>query len=406
MPWKVRCKLDLRMMFVSAVKSGKWGLSEVCRQFTISRKTGYKWLARYEAEGEAGLQERSCRPLKIHYSTDPVVRDSLIAERKAHPYWGARKLCERLRWEGIKPPPERTANRILRRQGLVEVRRVSLEEPRRFESLQPNDLWQVDHKKAIHGGWFSRAVPFLVVDDSTRYLIELRALPDKGTISTWNVLWNIFGELGLPVAILSDNDFVFHGPTGPSQIEVRLMRLGINMLHGRPYHPQTQGKVERLNETLDTELLRNASFRQSQEIQPGFDSFRHRYNFERPHEAIGMEVPGALYRMSERHRPDVLPEVEYPNGAVLRKVQKDGWISWKGYAISVGVGLFGQSVEVRETAGEIEVYYGRYRILGHSLNEETTRRIDKVGGRRKFTNLKGNIVQAKAPTTTSPEENV
>lgn len=383
MPWVEASRVELRRMFIAVVESGKCTFCEACRQFTISRKTGYKWLARYRKQGKAGLEDRSRRPKAIRYATDPEVVELVLKERKAHRDWGARKICATLKRKGIKTPPERTTNRILKRSGMVEERKVKQGEPQRFERAHPNDLWQMDHKAAVHGLWFRRAVPFVVLDDCSRYLLGLRSLPDKGLFSTWNALWDLLREFGLPAAILSDRDYVFHGPVGPSQLEVRLMRLGIQILHGRPYHPQTQGKVERFNGTLERTVLGNRHFRTAEELQAAFDQFRYEYNFERPHDALGLEVPGSRYKPSLRACPSRLPQIEYPTGAVLRKVQKDGWISWKGQCIEVGVGLHGQRVEVCEGEGEIEVYFGQYRILGRKLEEDMKTRDDKVGGRKR-----------------------
>jgi len=381
MPWREASRVELRRLFISVARDGKLRFAAACREFGISRKTGYKWMHRYCLGGEEGLKDRSRRPRKIRQGVDPQIVKELLKEKKAYPDWGARKLCVRLVRRGIMPPPERTANRILKRAGMVEERVKAQRDPMGFERPRPNDLWQIDHKSAIHGAWARRAVPFLVSDDHSRYLVGLRSLPDKGLESTWTALWEIFGEYGLPVAILSDNDQVFHGRVGPSRFEARLMRLGIEVLHGRPYHPQTQGKVERLGGTLQRELLRNGTFRSAEELQAAFDRFRRIYNFERPHESLGMEVPAVRYRPSPRVRPDRLPEVEYPSGVCLRSVQKDGWISWKGSCIEVGVGFHGQRVEVREVGQGIEVYYGRFRILGTTLEHHKTRE-QKLSGAR------------------------
>jgi transposase InsO family protein len=379
MPWKEVRRVELRRLFVAACEEGGGGVAEACRRFGISRKTGYKWLGRYEAEGSEGLKDRSRRPHRVRYATDDAVVARLVAQRQAHGYWGVRKLCRRLEDQGVAVPPERTANRILKRAGLVLARTSGPPEVQRFERSRPNALWQMDHKKAVHGRWARRSVPWVVVDDASRYLLALRSLPDKGLASTWAALWETFGDLGLPEAMLSDNDGLFHGRRGPSQLEVRLLRLGIPLLHGRPYHPQTQGKVERLNGTLEQEVLRDGVFHSEAELQAGYDAFRERYNFERPHEALGLAVPASRYRPSERRRPAALPEMTYPSGAVLRRVQKDGWISWRGWAVEVGEGLFGQRVEVREADGDLEVYYGPYRLLGWTPDGSAQRRHQKLG---------------------------
>lgn len=383
MPWHEVSRVESRRMFVSAVESGNWSFREVCHQFGVSRKTGYKWFGRWKREGEEGLEDRSRRPKVIRYTTDPEVEALLLADRKAHPTWGAPKLCKRLEHKGIQPPPIRTANRILKRAGMINTRKVPREELIHFERSRPNELWQIDHKRAIHGRWARRTVPFVVEDDCTRYCVGLRALPDKGLISTWGALWEIFGEFGLPESILSDNDQIFHGTVGPSQFEARLMRLGIRVLHGRPYHPQTQGKVERLNGTLERDLLRDGYFTSCEELQSGFDRFRYDYNFERPHEALGMDFPGSRYRPSTRVRPEKLPEMGYSSKSVVRKVNKDGWISFRGYCFEVGRGLHRQHVEVRENDGGIEIYYGPYRLQGRRWDETVRTVADKLGRHRR-----------------------
>jgi len=385
MPWKEVEKVELRRMFVSRVESGSSSVAGTCREFGISRVTGYKWLERYREGGGEGLRDRSRRPQRVAAGTDAEQAAALIADRQAHPSWGARKLRVRLSWAGGEVPSERTVHRIIKRAGLVRPEAGPAEASQRFERGWPNELWQMDHKGAIHGSWARRTVPLTVEDDCTRYLVGLRALPDKGLDSTWGALWGLFGEFGLPEAMLTDNDQVFHGRKGPSQLEARLLRLGIGVYHGRIYHPQTQGKVERLHGTLSVDLLRDGSFHSGEELQAGLDRFREEYNFERPHEALGMAVPGSRYRPSERQRPERLPAMEYGFGAELRRVQKDGWISWKGYCIEVGMGLWGERVEVREMEGGVEVYYGRHRILGEAVGAGTKRRSEKLGvgpGRR------------------------
>lgn len=362
MPWQEVGKVELRRLFVAAVESGRGSFSGLCREFRISRACGYKWWRRYRREGVEGLEELSRRPRRSPGATAGAVEARVVEERSRHPAWGARKLLKRLEWSGVAAPSERTVNRILSRQGLISARERGQEAPGRFERSGPNELWQVDHKAAFHGRWGVRAVPLVVEDDATRYLVGLRSLPDKGLVSTWGALWEMFGEFGLPEAILTDNDAVFSGGVGPSHLESYLMRLRIQVLHGRPRHPQTQGKVERLNGTLARELVVSRNFGVGTELQPAFDRFRQEYNFERPHEALGLEVPGSRYLPSSRRCSEGLPEMEYGSGAVLRKVNTWGRISIRKRQYAAGRGLCGEWVEIREVEGSWEVYYGPYRI--------------------------------------------
>lgn len=362
MPWQEVDRVELRRIFIERVRSGGVNMSEACRDFGISRPTGYKWLRRYEQEGALGLNDRSRCPLRVA-STSPKMVEAIISERSRRK-WGARKIRKRLETLGNSPPSERTVNRVLKRAGLQSRRKSEQVPPRRFERSRPNALWQMDHKSAIRGKWRSRSVPFVVLDDHSRYLLCLRSLPDKGLESTWSWLWNIFSDVGLPDSILSDNDIVFAGRNGPSQVEARLMRLDIEVIHGRPYHPQTQGKVERFNGTLERELLRDGFFEDPSDLQDGFDQFRYEYNFERPHEALDLEVPASRYAPSNRVRPSALPEVEYKDGSLLRKVDPGGRISFRNERIEVGGGIIGERVELRACDFGFEVYYGDYRILG------------------------------------------
>ncbi len=391
MPWNEVSRMESRRMFISGIESERNNFLKLCEEFGISRKTGYKWYNRYQEFGEEGLIDKSRRRRNIKRTTLPEVEEMLIKERKEHPSWGARKLCRRISNKGMIPPPERTANRILNRAGLVEYAPKVNEATQRFERNVPNEMWQIDHKGTVHGRWSCRAVPFVVVDDHSRYLICLRTLPDKGLESTWLALWDVFGEFGMPASILSDNDMVFHGRNGPSQLETRLMRLGIAILHGRTYHPQTQGKIERLNGTLERDLLHNGSFKTVLELQHGFDKFRYDYNFERPHESLEMDVPGSRYRPSDKKRPSELPSMSYASGTIVRRVNKDGWISWKGRMFNVGRGLFGERVEIRETDAGIEIYYGRYRISGFNIEEG----VGRLGNSTKYSNHDG--MELRAP---------
>lgn len=362
MPWQEVDKVELRRIFVERFKSGVVSMSAACKEFGISRPTGYKWLSRYNAEGDSGLLDRSRRPHNA-VSTSSEMVNAIVCERKRR-RWGARKIHKRFETLGLGPPSETTVNRILKREGLVVSHSKTTDPPQSFERRHPNTLWQMDHKSAIRGKWRSRCVPFVVLDDHSRYLLCLVSQADKGLSSTWGSLWDLFEEFGLPDSILSDNDIVFAGRNGPSRIESYLMRLGIDVLHGRPYHPQTQGKVERFNGTLEREFLRDSSFETPSELQSGFDVFRYEYNFERPHESLDLEVPASRYVPSLRPRPSSIPAVSYSSGSILRKVCNSGRISFQNERIDVGRGISGEWVEVREADFGYEVYYGDYRVLG------------------------------------------
>jgi transposase InsO family protein len=374
MPWNGGGVVEARKLFVTRVLRGGISVKDACVEFNITRACGHKWLRRFIEDGLSGFDDRSRRPLRVRSETASSLVTLILSERNVHPAWGARKIGKRLEVLGFHPPAERTINRILSRHDLIRRRVKAKLPPQHFERSTPNELWQMDHKASIWGRWRSRSVPFLVVDDCSRFLLTLVSLPSKGLSPTWDCLWEVFGEFGLPEQILSDNDIVFAGRIGPSQLESRLLRLGIEVLHGRPRHPQTQGKVERLNGTLSAELLRDGDFESARDLQAGFDHFRSEYNYIRPHEALDLAVPGSRYIPSPRRRPERLPMMEYCSGALVRKVDSKGRIRWGGEGVDVGRGLAGEWVEVRSGENLFEVYYGAFRILGFGNGIERRRR--------------------------------
>jgi transposase InsO family protein len=333
----------------------------------IHRSTAHNWIRRYINGGHEGLKPDSRRPRVSPNHTPGSIEDQVVRLREEYPRWGARKLMHLLRREGIEPPSERTVNRILKRNGLVAQRERRTDAENRFERVSPNELWQMDHKRSMHFGYGERAVPFVVIDDATRFLIGVDLNPDKGLDSTWASLWSMFGLWGLPDAILSDNAHLFAGHDGPSRLESRLIRLGIKVLHGRVGHPQTQGKVERVNGTIEYELLGTRHWRNADELRPALAEWLDTYNLVRPHEALDMDVPASRYFPSAKRRPEGIPAMVYRESEVLRKVSCDGRITYKGARYEVGRGLAGQKVAVQETDDVLEIRYGELTIANYDL---------------------------------------
>lgn len=285
----------VRSLFIARYLRCEGSVASLARETGIHRATAHNWIRRYIDGGYEGLKSSSRRPRVTPHRTPGSLEGHLVRLREKYPRWGARKLMHLLRREGIEPPSERTVNRILKRNGLVVQRRRRAEAPNRFERDLPNELWQMDHKRSMHFGYGERAVPFVVIDDATRFLIGVDLNPDKGLESTWASLWSMFGLWGLPDAILSDNAHLFAGHDGPSRLESRLIRLGIKILHGRVGHPQTQGKVERVNGTIEYELLSTRSWRNADELRPALVDWIDTYNLLRPHEALDNDVPASRY---------------------------------------------------------------------------------------------------------------
>jgi transposase InsO family protein len=363
MPWKEIELMDLRREFVElALKDGS-NMTELCTGFAVSRKTGYKWLERYRAEGVVGLEDQSRRPKSSPCQTSAEIEELVISLREMHPAWGGRKLRRWLQDKGTAGvPAASTITEILRR-------REKLTKPERagkfirFERSEPNELWQMDFKGHFELGSGSRCHPLTVLDDHSRYSLVLQACSNEQHATVQEKLIGAFRHYGLPQGMLMDNGSPWGSGTRDSPwtaLTVWLLRLGVRVSHGRPYHPQTQGKEERFHRTLKAEVLQGCVMRDFIECQLRFDSWRGIYNHERPHEALELAVPGTRYCRSSRMYPEQLPEMEFSAIDQVRKVQQGGWISFHGREWNVSNAFSGEQVGVRPTTtdGEWDVWYG------------------------------------------------
>jgi transposase InsO family protein len=358
-------------------------VSEVSREFGVSRKTAYKWLSRYRADPLAVLSDRSRRPLRSPGKTVESVEHSVLAVRDEFGWGGRiirRILCNQdASAQGAVIPASRTISRILHRCGRSRSRAKPAEQTfQPFERPAPNDLWQLDHMGPREIAR-QRYHPFTITDDHSRFCLCFEPLRGTGIDLYWPVLWEAFATYGLPGAILCDNAFSAWG-LGLSEFDHRLIRLGIRPVHGRPYHPQTQGKVERLHATISRELFGfKARTGEMQTFLEDRDCWQRTYNYVRPHESLGDCPPISRFRNSERKRPDHLPPMEYPAGAVLRKVSQVGDIHFKRVRIAVARCLHGQYVRIEETEHQIAVFYGprqlrtlgRDQLTGKTHNQRT-----------------------------------
>ena len=376
MPWDTQVPLpDQRADFVTLLLRRACSFTQACRRFGISRKTGYKWLGRATREQPQPLRDRSRRPQHCPRRTDRDTEQTILRVRDAHA-WGARKIHAYLCQQGLAVPSARTVHQVLSRHG--RVRPTAAAPPQRFQRSAPNHLWQMDFKGPLPQLPRHRYL-LTVLDDHSRYLLALRLCPDQTMARVWGVLWPLFGEVGLPQAILSDNGFAPRGPAehGLSWLEARLLRLGVEALHGRAYHPQTQGKVERLHETLEGEVLPLLDWGQPEAALAGqLERWRREvYNGLRPHEALGNATPASRWYASERPRPARLPAVVYPAGLETRKVMQRGEISWQGFELLVGSGLQGERVGVRVAGGEVVLLYGTRELRRLKTSELVKGRI-------------------------------
>jgi transposase InsO family protein len=348
MPWGTNTVSELRTAFAHAVRTAGRSVSRAARDFGISRKTAYKWLARFDAQQP--MSDGSRRPHRSPSRTPDALEQAVLEVRERFG-WGPRKIRALLANSSQPTPSVRTIADILRRHRRIAP--TPAPEPadcQRFERARPNELWQLDFKGWVEVGR-TRVSPLSILDDHSRFLLALRPCTDLTMGTAWNVLWEAFGDYGLPEAILCDNP-------GVSWFESRLLRLGIRPVHGRPYHPQTQGKVERLHGTLVREVYPRLDTSSIARFAAGLDHWRQGvYNPLRPHEALGDQPPITRWRPSSRPRPDRLPAVVYPPGSVLRRVGSNGIFHYHKARILAGQGLVGEHVRVEESDGRVVVYY-------------------------------------------------
>jgi len=368
MPWKEVSVMSLRREFVELASQPNVNVSRLCRRFGISRDTGYKWRRRYQAEGVAGLQDRSRCPRRSPRRTGSEMERQIVSLRDRHPVWGAWKIQARLQALGRPGVPSvSTVHQILRRQGRIDPA-VSAQHRawQRFEQAAPNQLWQMDFKGHFGLGNGERCHPLTVLDDHSRYALCLEACRNQTGLTVQQILREAFRRYGLPERMLMDNgspwgDDADH-PYTP--LTVWLLRLGIGVCHGRPYHPQTQGKEERFHRTLQVEVLQSHSDWDHPSLQDRFDQWRWVYNHQRPHQALGMAVPASRYRLSARSFPEVLPEIDYGSDAIIRRVQDHGRICFHHRVFRISKAFRGYPVALRPTLtdGVWEVYFCAHRI--------------------------------------------
>lgn len=366
MPWKEVSLMSQRKEFVMLFNQPGINKSALCNRFSISRKTGQKWVQRYAAQGDAGLIDHSRKPHRSPGKTDHTMEQHILALRD-QTGWGGRKLHRRLRDLGHDNVPQPSSiSSILKRHGRI-TQGASSAHPawQRFEHEAPNQLWQMDFKGhfALQQG---RCHPLTVLDDHSRFSLCLQACGNEQGTTVQAQLTTTFQDYGLPERMTMDNGAPWGSDLthGYTPLTVWLIRLGVRVSHSRPYHPQTQGKDERFHRTLKDELLVRHTFHNLLDCQDHFDRWRHRYNLERPHEALNMAVPVSRYRPSPRSYPDTLPPIEYAPNGEIRKVQHKGIIFFRGNQFKISSAFRGYPVSLQptQTDGVFRVYFCHHKI--------------------------------------------
>lgn len=340
---------------------------ELCQEYRISAKTGYKWRERFLQYGVNGMAELSRRPKSSPKGLEEAVVCAIVRLKERHRHWGPRKLrkvYERMH-EGV--PSESSFKRVLERAGLVEARRVRAraQSGRLYsgrKAMGPNEVWTVDFKGWWHVGGSKRCEPLTVRDEFSRYVLELRAVADARTQTVRACFDRLFEQHGLPGAIRSDNGAPFasdQGVLGLSKLSAWWVVLGIDLERGRPGCPQDNGAHERLHLDVERELRGKNPVEQ----QAGFDEWRRTFNQERPHEALGMRCPGELYQSSERKYEGTPEDLAY-EGMDSRRVAKWGSISLGHQLVFISGALAGWSVGLEPCGpAQYKVWFGRL-LLG------------------------------------------
>lgn len=378
MPWKESSVMDERMRFVIRLNDGE-SMAALCREFGISRKTGYKIYERYQECGMEGLSDRTRRPFRYANQLPEQVEAAIVAAKREKPHWGARKIRERLVRRlphAVRVPAASTIHAVLDRNGLVSHPRRSRTPAQGTplsEGLAPNDLWCTDYKGEFMLGDKRYCYPLTVTDHASRYLLLCEALESTREELAFRAFERLFRERGLPRAIRSDNGVPFASPHGLfqlSKLSVWWLRLGISVERIKPGHPQQNGRHERMHLTLKKEATRPAGQNILQQ-QAKFDDFLEEFNHERPHEALAMKCPAEVYLPSLRQYHGI-PEPHYPFHDRTVVITSCGRLCLYRKKINLSKSLAGQAVGVKEVDQAIWLVSFMDYDLGYVDLEERT----------------------------------
>jgi len=383
-PWKTKSPMDLRKEFIKRLATGE-RLTDLCREYGISRKTGFKFRKRFEEFGAAGLLDQSRAPKVIPHKTPREVEALILAERRRHPTWGPRKLKDSLerRLEGRVFPSAAAMGGILSRHGLVQRRRKRLRYKPTPTALRPaaapNDVWCIDYKGHFRLGDGTYCYPLTVTDQFSRYILGCEGMAAISDEHAREACQEIFRMYGLPNIMRSDNGVPFSstGLKGLTKLSVMWLRLGIVLERIRPAHPEDNGQHERMHRTLKFETTRPSRTNLLQQ-QERFDQFVDEFNTVRPHEALDMKRPVEVYTSSTRPLPDTLPEPSYHAFDDVLRVNRGGQV----YIPGIGHNLQEHSVVLVRGGRVKDLPSVKYHIIRGTLDAAGVR--DRKQGRSKY----------------------
>lgn len=366
MPWKNSSAETPQRAFIAVLQQRQSSFGAVCRDHNISRQTGYKWWRRFQQEGLMGMQERSRRPHRLGRGWSRWFREAVVRMRHVHPGWGAKKLRWALRqhWPRRVWPHVRTLERWAPRQ-TGRIRRPGPKLPALTRALarRANDVWTIDFKGWFRTGDGTRIDPLTVWDLYSRQVLLVRHVPAASDAAVRPVLRGLFRWCGLPRVIRVDNGAPFGGcgALGLSTLSVWWLRLGIQVEYIRPAHPQDNGAHEQMHRILKAETATPAAATAAAQHRR-FQRWRQAYNEDRPHEALGLQVPAMFYRCSARPLPRQLPAWQFRRHDLVYRVNPDGRIHWQGRSRFIGRAFVAEAIALRDCLTHHNVYLGPHLI--------------------------------------------
>lgn len=371
MAWNETYPLKEKMQFIAAWHKREQTMTQLCRQYNISRKTGYKIIARYEEEELDGLKPRSRAPHSHPEQIDNQIIQYLLKIKRRYPKWGPKKIKS---WLDVEMPNQHwpvasTIGKIFKRNGLVKPRKRKFRAPIYSKPFinctEPNIVWSADYKGQFRLGEFGKhCYPLTISDNYSRFLLGCKGLLDTELINTRRYFEKIFKEYGLPTAIRTDNGRPFASPGlgGLSQLSVWWVKLGIIHERIKPGHPEQNGRHERMHRTLK-EATAKPPYLTLDRQQRAFNRFQREYNYERPHEALNQKRPADFYYPSEKKYPIKLQPIEYDSCCVVRKVRDSGEITWNGNNIFISESLRSEYIGLKEVSDGIwQVYFSTIKL--------------------------------------------